>query len=57
MRSIPLSTIPPEVVSSVPEIRPADHVHPVVLDVMREVGIDLSNVKPTEAHGGVGTKC
>jgi len=25
---------------------PGDHVHPVVLDVMREVGIDLSNVTP-----------
>jgi arsenate reductase (thioredoxin) len=25
---------------------PAEHVHPVVADVMREVGIDLSNAKP-----------
>jgi arsenate reductase (thioredoxin) len=25
---------------------PADHVHPVVVDAMREVGIDLSNAKP-----------
>lgn len=25
---------------------PAEHVHPVVVDVMREVGIDLSNAKP-----------
>jgi arsenate reductase (thioredoxin) len=26
--------------------RPAEHVHPVVVDAMREVGIDLSNAKP-----------
>jgi arsenate reductase len=26
--------------------RPAAAVHPVVVDVMREVGLDLSNVKP-----------
>jgi len=26
--------------------QPADHVHPVVVDAMREVGIDLSNAKP-----------
>jgi protein-tyrosine-phosphatase len=25
---------------------PGDHVHPVVVDVMREVGIDLANAKP-----------
>jgi arsenate reductase len=25
---------------------PADHVHPVVVDAMHEVGIDLSNAKP-----------
>jgi arsenate reductase len=25
---------------------PADHVHPVVVDAMREVGIDLSSAKP-----------
>ena len=25
---------------------PGQHVHPVVLDVMREVGIDLSGIKP-----------
>jgi arsenate reductase len=25
---------------------PAEHVHPVVLDAMREVGIDLSSAKP-----------
>jgi len=25
---------------------PGDHVHPVVIDVMREVGIDLSDKKP-----------
>ena len=25
---------------------PADHVHPVVVDAMREVGIDLSDAKP-----------
>jgi arsenate reductase len=25
---------------------PADHVHPVVVEVMREVGIDLSDAKP-----------
>ncbi len=25
---------------------PADHVHPVVVDVMREVGIELSGVQP-----------
>lgn len=25
---------------------PADHVHPVVLEAMREVGIDLSSAKP-----------
>jgi arsenate reductase len=25
---------------------PAEHVHPVVVDAMREVGIDLSNAKP-----------
>lgn len=26
--------------------QPGEHVHPVVVDVMREVGIDLSNAKP-----------
>ena len=26
--------------------QPGDRVHPVVVDVMREVGVDLSNVKP-----------
>jgi arsenate reductase (thioredoxin) len=26
--------------------RPAEHVHPVVVDAMREAGIDLSNAKP-----------
>jgi arsenate reductase (thioredoxin) len=26
--------------------RPADHVHPVVVDVMREVGIDVSHHRP-----------
>lgn len=26
--------------------QPAERVHPVVVDVMREVGIDLANVKP-----------
>jgi arsenate reductase len=26
--------------------QPADHVHPVIVDAMREVGIDLSNAKP-----------
>jgi len=26
--------------------QPAEHVHPVVLDAMREVGIDLSSAKP-----------
>lgn len=26
--------------------QPADHVHPIVVDVMREVGIDLSQAKP-----------
>lgn len=26
--------------------QPGERVHPVVLDVMREVGVDLSNVKP-----------
>jgi arsenate reductase len=26
--------------------QPADHVHPVVLDAMREVGADLSSAKP-----------
>jgi arsenate reductase len=26
--------------------QPADHVHPVVLDAMREVGVDLSSAKP-----------
>jgi protein-tyrosine-phosphatase len=26
--------------------QPAKHVHPVVVDVMREVGIDLANAKP-----------
>jgi arsenate reductase len=26
--------------------KPAEHVHPVVVDVMREVGIDLANAKP-----------
>lgn len=26
--------------------KPAEHVHPVVLDAMREIGIDLSNAKP-----------
>jgi protein-tyrosine-phosphatase len=27
---------------------PAEHVHPVVVDAMREVGIDLSNAKPQQ---------
>lgn len=26
--------------------QPAEHVHPIVVDVMREVGIDLSNAQP-----------
>ncbi len=26
--------------------QPAEHVHPVVVDAMREVGIDLSKAKP-----------
>ncbi|MEO6119393.1 MAG: arsenate reductase ArsC, partial [Terriglobales bacterium] len=26
--------------------QPADHVHPVVADAMREVGVDLSGVRP-----------
>jgi len=26
--------------------QPAEHVHPVVVDVMREVGINLANAKP-----------
>jgi len=26
--------------------QPAEHVHPVVVDVMREIGIDLANAKP-----------
>ncbi len=26
--------------------QPADHVHPVVLDAMREVGVDLSSAQP-----------
>jgi arsenate reductase len=26
--------------------QPAEHVHPVVLDAMREIGIDLSSAKP-----------
>jgi protein-tyrosine-phosphatase len=26
--------------------QPAEHVHPVVVDVMREVGIDLADAKP-----------
>jgi protein-tyrosine-phosphatase len=26
--------------------QPAEHVHPVVIDVMREVGIDLEHAKP-----------
>jgi protein-tyrosine-phosphatase len=26
--------------------QPAEHVHPVVVEVMREVGIDLANAKP-----------
>jgi arsenate reductase (thioredoxin) len=32
---------------------PADHVHPVVVDAMREVGIDLSNVKPQKLTAGL----
>jgi arsenate reductase len=28
------------------ETQPAEHVHPVVVDAMREVGIDLSKAKP-----------
>ena len=32
---------------------PGDRVHPVVLDVMREVGIDLSNVKPQKLTEGL----
>jgi arsenate reductase len=27
---------------------PGDHVHPVVVDVMREVGVDLSHAKPQQ---------
>jgi len=49
--------------------QPAEHVHPVVLDAMREVGIDLSAAKPQKltaelAHGadtlitmGCGDEC
>ena len=32
---------------------PADHVHPVVVDAMREVGIDLSNAKPQKLTAGL----
>ncbi len=31
--------------------QPAEHVHPVVVDAMREVGIDLSNAKPQKLTG------
>jgi arsenate reductase (thioredoxin) len=31
--------------------RPADHVHPEVLEVMREVGIDLAGRLPHELNG------
>src|SRR5579875_3606249 len=33
--------------------QPAEHVHPVVVDVMREVGIDLSNAKPQKLTAGL----
>lgn len=29
---------------------PADHVHPEVVEVMREIGVDLSSAKPQPAH-------
>jgi arsenate reductase len=32
---------------------PADHVHPVVVDAMREVGIDLSDAKPQKLTAGL----
>jgi arsenate reductase len=32
---------------------PADHVHPVVVNAMREVGIDLSNAKPQKLTAGL----
>jgi arsenate reductase (thioredoxin) len=39
--------------------QPAEHVHPVVLDAMREIGIDLSSAKPqkltTELAQGADT--
>jgi arsenate reductase len=31
--------------------QPAQHVHPIVVDVMREVGIDLGNAKPQKLTG------
>src|SRR6266481_791072 len=33
--------------------QPADHVHPEVLAVMKEVGIDLSNVQPQKLTDGL----
>lgn len=33
--------------------QPAEHVHPEVLDVMREVGLDLSQAKPTLLTDGL----
>jgi arsenate reductase (thioredoxin) len=33
--------------------QPAAHVHPVVVDAMREVGIDLSNAKPQKLTAGL----
>jgi arsenate reductase len=32
---------------------PADHVHPVVVDAMREVGVDLSDAKPQKLTAGL----
>jgi arsenate reductase (thioredoxin) len=32
---------------------PAEHVHPVVVEAMREVGIDLSNAKPQKLTAGL----
>ena len=34
--------------------RPAEHVHPVVVDVMREVGIDVSSKQPQKLTEDLG---
>lgn len=36
--------------------QPADHVHPIVLEMMQEVGIDLSHAKPQKLTDELASK-